>query len=285
MLMLVDSDFDEEDIQDLEECLKKKWKKPIKKRKKESVDSEEILQSHNNSDSVMETSLDSNESLDMNLNKTRKKRSVSPAQCLDEIKKLKKCKKLNSRLERLIKIKNRRNKIPNDPKLSPLFKEKEMKWEDFVILECESKDEDSGIDSPSCSSVESTSCCTDTYTDCSNVKATQYSTCDNCLSHSTEVQEKVCTLCKDSCVACDHSENSICDNISNHNNDSDIWEIPEPNRIIAMDCEFVGLMPKNTSALGMIQYMCKCSCKKLYSENEYSKAKKIYVCFGFPVRP
>jgi hypothetical protein len=54
----------------------------------------------------------------------------------------------SSWLERLIKVKSRRTTVPQDPKLSPLYSEKEMKWNRFEIdkkIQSE-EDDDSGIE-------------------------------------------------------------------------------------------------------------------------------------------
>ncbi|CAG2225454.1 AEN [Mytilus edulis] len=146
-------------------------------------------------------------------------------------KRLKKSKKLNSRLERLLKIKNKRNIIPSDPKLSPLYTEKEMKWTSFEV----NKD----IKSP------------ESDLDTSSVNAHSVIRSVHIKSESKEY----CTECKKLCstkCACTVKKS----------------EDAEKDRIVAMDCEFVGVHPKNKSALG------RCSVVDFYGNVLYDQFVK-----------
>lgn len=278
--MIVDSDFEEDDFSDLESHLQKS--RMSKKRKQEDENYKEKLQLH--------VDTDKEEHL------PKMSPSVSSPDCGGPIKKLKKHKNLSSRLKRLIKLKNRRNEVPNDPKLSPLYKEKEVKWDNYKSAEDTDNEKDSGIGSPSCNhgnseenSIQNTTCTcikfnagtcvqeTNVEIDnpsCSGVTTYSFTcsclcgpkTCDIVSCHAPDITSTKCTkqtnyLNGDSSIG----ENRVnsdsqckCDKINEH---SDCClNIPGPERIVAMDCEFVGLLPKNTSALGRFNvHTCTCT--------------------------
>lgn len=166
-------------------------------------------------------------------------------------KKLKKAKKLNSRLERLLKIKSRRNKIPSDPKLSPLYTEREMKWTTFEV----NKDiKSSESDSPNAHSVISTF----------QVEPKLLNKSDRLKRESKEnctVQESEETKSNNQMNDIKINSVSICVN-------SSLNSIPTEDRIVAMDCEFVGVHPKNKSALG------RCSVVDFYGNVLYDQFVK-----------
>lgn len=246
--MLFDSDLDEDDIEVLKECLEKA-KKPKKSNKMSQVNS-------NNSKGLVESNC-----IDVlpfqNEKPKPRKRKLENAEEFNHSPEKSKKRKLNYRLERLIKVKSRRTTVPEDPKLSPLYSEKEMKWNRFEIdkkIQSE-EDDDSGIESVK----SSTSTCTTDNVQTCNTNSIQYNNkikgnCEICLqkiSYSCTCLVQNSQDSKKIQQDCDIEINttSIVSNPS-HIGFPSRYKIPPPDLIVALDCEFVGVHPKNTSALG-----------------------------------
>lgn len=251
--MLFDSDLDEDDIEVLKECLEKA-KKPKKSNKMSQVNS-------NNSKGLAESNC-----IDVlpfqNEKPKPRKRKLENAEEFNHSPEKSKKRKLNYRLERLIKVKSRRTTVPEDPKLSPLYSEKEMKWNRFEIdkkIQSE-EDDDSGIESVK----SSTSTCTTDNVQTCNTNSIQYNNkikgnCEICLqkiSYSCTCLVQNSQDSKKIQQDCDIEINttSIVSNPS-HIGFPSRYKIPPPDLIVALDCEFVGVHPKNTSALG-IMFIC-----------------------------
>lgn len=245
--MLFDSDLDDDDIEALKECLEKA-KKPKKSNKMSQVNS-------NNSKGLAESNC-----IDVlqfqNEKPQARKRKLENAEEFNYSPEKSKKRKVNCRLERLIKVKSRRTTVPKDPKLSPLYTEKEMKWNHFEIDQKIQSDEDDLDDSGIESLKSNTSTCTtDNVQMCNNI---QYNNkikgnCEICLQEISysctcfvpnsqdgkKIQQNGDIEINTTSIVANPSQIGF----ASHN-------IPPPDLIVALDCEFVGVLPKNTSALG-----------------------------------
>ncbi|XP_071138125.1 uncharacterized protein [Mytilus edulis] len=255
--MFYDSGLDEDDIEALPDTLNMSEKHEKCNMMKMNVNGKNMMNGVKD-----EFNYDLNEDVELkgNAEKGPSKRKLTSLIEPDNIhKRLKKSKKLNSRLERLLKIKNRRNIIPSDPKLSPLYTEKEMKWKSFEV----NKD----IKSPE-SDLDTSSVNAHLVIRSVHIKSESKEYCTEC--------EKLCsTKCACTVKKSEDAESSNLINDMKINGatvslcvNSTLNSIPTEDRIVAMDCEFVGVHPKNKSALG------RCSVVDFYGNVLYDQFVK-----------
>ena len=141
-----------------------------------------------------------------------------------------------------------------------MFGEKDIKCPKFAGRNSHSTESsDSGIESPTPETSpdfkQNSQQCTETYTCMKNMA--RESCTVSMVSRENSSYTCTCTIEKQSAfengLESDISVISCTCTVSIIPNPSSVatpYEIPAPDTIVAMDCEFVGVQPKNTSALG-----------------------------------
>ncbi|XP_063404132.1 interferon-stimulated 20 kDa exonuclease-like 2 [Mytilus trossulus] len=255
--MLYDSGLDEDDIETLPDTLNKSEKHEKCNMLKMNVNGKNMMNGVKDEFIYDLNDHEENEELKGNTEKGPSKRKLISLLEPDNIhKRLKKSKKLNSRLERLLKIKNRRNVIPSDPKLSPLYTEKEMKWTSFEDdKDIKSHENDLDTNSTHAHSVIRRV----------HIKSESMEYCTECKKLCKKC---ACTVQKSDVAKCHNQINDMKINVVSLSVNSTLNSIPTEDRIVAMDCEFVGVHPKNKSALG------RCSVVDFYGNVLYDKFVK-----------
>lgn len=225
MLVLFGSDMSERDIETVKLCLERA------KKKKKSVSCDSDAKPHTGSPDECNR-----------LNSCKRKHDSNDQPIFQPTSKKK---KLSSRLKRLKCIKDRRSILPEDPKLSPLYTgglgrtelSKETQPCDNYDSGIESVESNTTTDSTSPPHPNNSDTCTSTK-HCAVCFQKLTLTC-TCISQASQ-------HCKQMKQTCDIEVNTI--SLASYN-------IPSPDRIVAMDCEFVGVFPKDTSALGRCSIM------------------------------
>lgn len=245
--MLYDSGLDEDDIEALPDTPNKSEKHEKCNMMKMNVNGKNMMNGVKDEFIYDLNDHEEDEELKGNKEKGPSKRKLTSSIEPDIIhKRLKKSKKLNSRLERLLKIKNRRNVVPSDPKLSPLYTEKEMKWTSFEV-DKDIKSYESDLDTSSCNAhsvIRSV-----------HIKSESMEYCTECKKLCSS--KCACTVQKSDEANSHNQINDMKINVFSLSVNSTLNSIPTEDRIVAMDCEFVGVHPKNKSALGKLVVIYK----------------------------